>query len=177
MKNNAVKSDERTAKITGRAAAVTLILLWAALVIVGIYKTVKYGAGSTTEEILLFLGSLLVFLILKHRKESVDLPKDFFGRPPPTAPDGKDKRVRIKAYVVDSLLNGVLLAALNVGLNQLNRNFSFTTIDCGSVFLTILVNGAMDIAVISAVFMLINYIWGEHNIKKYNAMLAEEDEV
>jgi|GEM_PF-3299164 len=177
MKNNTVKSDERTAKNTGTAAVVTLVFLWVALLIAGIYKTVKYGAGSTTEEILLFLGSLLVFLVFKHRKDAVDLPKDFLGKPLPTAPGGADKRARIKAYIVDALINGAILAALNVTLNRINPNFRFTTIDCGSAFLTILINAATDILVLGTVFMLLNYFWGEHNIKKYNKLLEEEDEM
>ena len=176
MKNNAVKSDERTAKNTGTAAVITLVFLWAGLLVAGVYKTVKFGAGSTTEEILLFLGSLLVFLIFKHRKDTVDLPKDFLGKPLPTAPSGADKRARIKAYVVDALINGAILAALNVSLNRLNPNFSFTTIDCGSPILTILINAAVDIAVLGAVFMILNYAWGEHNIKKYNRLLEEDEQ-
>ena len=49
MKNKPVNSDERTAKNTGSAAVITLILMWVALVGIGIYKTVKYGAESTTQ--------------------------------------------------------------------------------------------------------------------------------
>ena len=175
MKNRNVNRDERTAKNTGTAAVITLALLWAALLIIGIIKTVKTGAGSTTEEILLFLGSLLAFLIFKHRKDDVDLPEDFFGKPLPTGLNGADKKVRIKAYVVDSLLNGGILAVLNVGLNRINENFSFTTIVFSTPLLTILINGILDLCVLAGVFMLINYLWGEHNIQKYNKMLEEEE--
>ena len=128
MKNKQVNSDERTNKNTGTAAVVSLLALWAALLGIGIYKTVKYGAGSTTEEILLFLGSLLVFLIFKHRKEDVDLPETFWGKPLPTGLQGEDKKVRIKAYIADSLLNGAILAALNITLNRINQSFNFTVI-------------------------------------------------
>ena len=174
MKNRNINSDERTAKNTGTAAVITLALLWVALLIIGVVKTVKTGAGSTTEEILLFLGSLLVFLIFKHRKDDVDLPESFLGKPLPTGLSGADKRARIKAYLVDSLINGGILAVLNVTLHRINANFSFTTIDFSTPFLTILLNGVLDLCVLGAVFMLINYVWGEHNIKKYNKLLEEE---
>ena len=176
MKNRNVNRDERTAKNTGTAAVITLALLWAALILIGFYKTFKFGAGSTTEEILLFLGSLLVFLIFKHRKEDVDLPESFLGKPLPTGLNGADKKARIKAYFVDSLINGGVLAVLNVGLNRINENFSFTTIGFSSPLLTILVNGALDLCVLTGVFFLINFLWGEHNIKKYNKLLDEEEE-
>ena len=175
MKNRAVNSDERTAKNTGTAAVITLALIWAALLATGIYKTVKYGAESTTEEILLFLGSLLVFLIFKHRKEDVDLPETFLGKPLPTEPGGAAKKERVKAYLVDSLINGAILTALNITLNRINQNFSFTTIALESPILTILINAVADLAVLGALFMLINYFWGEHNIKKYNKMLEDEE--
>lgn len=176
MKNRNINSDERTAKNTGTAAVITLALLWVALLIIGVVKTVKTGAGSTTEEILLFLGSLLVFLIFKHRKDDVDLPESFLGKPLPTGLGGADKRARIKAYLVDSLINGGILAVLNVTLHRINANFSFTTIDFSTPFLTILLNGVLDLCVLGAVFMLINYVWGEHNIKKYNKLLEDEEE-
>ena len=175
MKNKNVTSDERTAKNTGTAAVVTLALIWAALIIIGIYKTIKFGAESTTEEILIFLGSLLVFLIFKHRKDDVDLPESFLGKPLPTGLHGVDKKARIKSYIIDSLINGGILAVLNISLHEINPNFSFTTIDFSNTVLTILINGVMDLAVMSAVFMLINYIWGEHNIKKYNKLLEEDE--
>ena len=176
MKNKNVNSDERTAKNTGAAAVITLALVWVALIIIGIYKTVKFGAESTTEEILIFLGSLLVFLIFKHRKEDVDLPESFLGKPLPTGLRGEDKKLRIKSYIVDSLINGGILTVLNISLNKINPNFSFTTIDFSNSVLTILINGAIDLIVLSAVFMLINYIWGEHNIKKYNKLIEDDEE-
>ena len=173
MKNKNVNSDERTAKNTGTAAVITLALIWAALLIIGIYKTIKYGAESTTEEILIFLGSLLAFLVLKHRKDDVDLPESFLGKPLPTGLKGKDKKIRIKAYITDSLVNAAILGALNITLNRINRNFNFTTLELSNPVLTVAVNAVLDLAVLGAVFMVINYIWGEHNIKKYNKMLEE----
>ena len=174
MRNKPVNSDERTAKNTGSAAVITLILMWVALVGIGIYKTVKYGAESTTQEILLFLGSLLVFLLLQHRKDDVDLPETFLGKPLPTARGGKDKTIRIKAYIADSLINAAILTTLNITLNRINQNFNFTTIALSTPFLTILVNAVVDMAVLGAVFMVINYVWGEHNIKKYNDLIDED---
>ena len=175
MRNKNVNSDERTAKNTGTAAVITLALVWAALIIIGVYKTFKFGAESTTEEILLFLGSLLVFLIFKHRKDDVDLPESFFGKPLPTALHGEDKKARIRSYISDSLINGGILTVLNISLNRLNPNFSYTTIDFSDTVLTILINGALDLTVLRSVFMLINYIWGEHNIKKYNKLIEEDE--
>ena len=174
--NKRVNSDERPAKNTGTAAVIALAAVWVALLGIGIYKTVKYGAGSTTEEILIFLGSLLIFLIFKHRKDTVDLPKTFFGTPLPTGLHGKDKSVRVKAYIVDSLINAALLSALNITLNRINSNFNFTTIALSSPILTILFNAAIDLVVLGALFMAINYFWGEHNIKKYHALLEEDEE-
>ena len=175
MKNKNIKADERTAKNTGKAAVITLAVLWAALLIIGIYKTVKYGAESTTEEIILFMGSLLIFLIFKHRGDDVDLPETFSGKPLPTGLTGEDKKTRIKAYIADSFLNSVILAALNISLNRINPHFRFTTIALSSPILTILINAVVDLAVLGTVFMLINYLWGEHNVKKYNKMLEEDD--
>lgn len=173
MKHKAVNSDERTRKNTGTAAIITLALVWVALLGVGIYKTVKYGVESTTEEILIFLGSLLVFLILKHRKDDVDLPATFFGKPLPTGLKGKDKKVRVKAYIVDSLLNSLILTTLNITLNRINPAFNFTVIALNSPFLTILINAVVDLAVLFTVFMLLNYFWGEHNVKKFHKMMEE----
>lgn len=69
MKNrkNMVKTDERTLKNTGTAAVMTLAVIWLALFIIGAVKTVKYGAESITEEMAIFFGSVVLFLILKHR--------------------------------------------------------------------------------------------------------------
>lgn len=174
-KKSAVTSDERTMKNTGTAAVVTLALLWVALIVIGLIKGFKYGAESTTEEILILLGSLFVFLVLNHRKEDVDLPKTFFGRALPSGLDKKSKGERLKAYVYDSLGNAALLTAVNVGLNRLNPNFYYTTIPLESPWQQILLNIAADMAVMFAVFMIVNYFWGEHNIKKYNEMIENDE--
>ena len=169
-----VKTDERTIKNTGTAAVITLAVIWVALIIVGIVKTVKYGAESTTEEMLLFLGSLLLFMILKNKRDDVDLPETFSGKPLPDSLSKEDKKARLKAYVVDAFANGAILAALNVGLNRVNPNFAYTTIKFSSPVLSIVLNIVIDIAVLFALFMVINYFWGEHNIKKYNKMLEDD---
>ena len=173
MKHKTVTFDERTLKNTGTAAVITLALVWVALLGIGIYKSIKYGVESTTEEILIFLGSLLIFLILKHRKDDVDLPQTFFGKPLPTGLQGEDKKVRVKAYIVDSLLNSIILGTLNITLNRINPAFNFTIIALNSPFLTILINAVVDLAVLFTVFMLLNYIWGEHNVKKFHKMMEE----
>lgn len=176
-KKNIVTSDERTLKNTGTAAAVTLALLWLALIIIGIIKGFKYGAQSTTEEILLFLGSLFVFLIFNHRKDEVDLPKTFFGKPLPSGVSKEEKRARIKAYVFDSIGNALLLSILNVCLNRVNPDFIYTTINFGGKTENFIINLLIDFLIMFALFMLINYFWGEHNIKKYDKLLHSDDDV
>ena len=177
MKNrkNAVKTDERTIKNTGTAAVITLAVIWAALLIIGAVKTVKYGAESITEEMIFFLGSLVLFLILKHRGDDVDLPESFLGKPLPDSLSKEDKRARLKAYVIDSLINGAFLAALNVTLNRINPNFHYTFIPFSGAVLSVILNFVIDALVLFAVFMLVNYFWGEHNVKKYNKMMEEND--
>lgn len=178
MKNrkNMVKTDERTLKNTGTAAVITLALIWLALFIIGAVKTVKYGAESITEEMAIFFGSVVLFLILKHRGDDVDLPESFLGKQLPSSLSKEDKKARIKAYFIDSLINGAFLSALNVTLNRINPNFHYTVINFSGGAVNIILNFALDTLVTFSVFMLINYFWGEHNIKKFNKMMEENDE-
>lgn len=175
-RKNAVKTDERTIKNTGTAAVITLAVIWVALIIIGVVKTVKYGAESITEEMIIFLGSVLLFLIMKHRGDDVDLPESFLGKPLPDSLSGEDKAARLKAYAIDSLINGAFLASLNIILNRINRNFSYTFIPFSGGILSIVLNFVIDTLVMFAVFMLVNYLWGEHNVKKYNKMMEENEE-
>ena len=177
MKNrkNAVKTDERTLKNTGTAAVITLAVIWVALIVIGIVKTVKYGAGSITEEMIIFLGSIVLFLILKHKGDDVDLPESFTGKPLPDSLSREDKIARLKAYAVDSLINGAFLATLNITLNRINPEFYYTFIPFSGVILSVVLNFVIDTLVLFAVFMLVNYLWGEHNVKKYNKMMEEND--
>ncbi len=175
QRKNQVKTDERTIKNTGTAAVITLAVIWVSLIIIGIVKTVKYGAESITEEMIIFLGSMVLFLILKHRGDDVDLPESFSGKPLPASLSREDKLTRLKAYAVDSLINGAFLAALNVALNKINPNFHYTVIAFSGGILNSVLNFVIDTLVLFAVFMLVNYFWGEHNVKKYNKMMEEND--
>ncbi len=173
-KNSVVSTDERTRQKVGSAAAVTLFLLWIALIVIAGIKSFKYGIGSITEELLLFIGSMLVFVLFNHRKGDVDLPKTALGRSLPVDESGRSKR--IKAYLADSAIDAVLISVLNVGLSRINKYYSFTTIDFGSAAVTVVLNLVMDIIVVFAVFFALNYLWGEHNVKKYNQYLEEDDD-
>ncbi len=173
-KNSVVSTDERTRQKVGSAAAVTLLLLWIALIIIAAVKAFKYGIGSVTEELLLFLGSMLVFVICNHRKGDVDLPKTVLGRSLPVDEGGRSKR--IKAYLADSAVDAVLISVLNVGLSRINKYYSFTTFDFGSAAATVALNLVIDIVIVFTVFFALNYLWGEHNVKKYNKYLEEDDD-
>ena len=177
MKNKkSISSDERTKKNTGAAAAVTLAVVWAVLLVIGIVKGIKYGADVVPEELLIFLGSLLIFLLLNMRKNGPDLPKTFFGKPLPSENTPEAKKVRVKAYVADSVLNALLLSALNIALRLIEPDFKYTTLTLNSMVGTVAVNLALDFAVMFAVFMLLDYILGERSVKKYNQMLEDEGE-
>lgn len=174
-KRNNVASDERTRKETGKASAITLALIWVALIVICFVKTLIYGNENITEEVLVLVGSLLVFTIARHWNDDIDFPTDFLGRPLPSTLDKDDKKARIKAYAFDAFVSGAGLAILNVVLNRLNKNFDYIIIEFSGTALTIILNFLIETCVFFVIFMLMNYFSGEHNVKKYNKMMEEND--
>ena len=173
-KNNMVETDERTRQQTGNAAVITLILIWLALIIIAVIKGIKYGYSSITEEVLLFLGSLLIFVLFNHRKGDVDLPRTIRGKSLPIDMTKEGKRARFKSYILDSLFDAAVIAGVNVGLSRLNMAYDFTTIKFSTTASTIVYNLIIDFVSAFVVFLCFNYFLGEHNVKKYNKMLEDE---
>lgn len=172
-----ITSDERTKAQTSRAAMITLCIIWAGVLAYAIYKGIRFGIGSVTEELVILCGSVLVFLCAQFSRYDIDLPKSFSGRALPVGNDRRSVISRVLNYLAEGVIDSLIVSTINVMVIKFNPNYTLTkAITLSSESATLVANFMIDFALLFVIFAVICAITGERNVKKYIAQTKSEEE-
>ncbi len=183
MKNNNFEDfytyDERQKQISGKSSSIALIFALIAISAVGIYKAIAYGEGGL--EFLIVFATVCVKLISDRLLGNVEIPKGFYGRPLPIGKTKDDKLSRIKYYLLDGVITGIVFVLLDIvfiASSSAKDDIALTKQLFPSLGTTetVIVTAVISFIVMFAVSFAVDYIIGEIGVKRYNKMLSELDD-
>ena len=188
MKNRIPKSyrektvvDERQQLISLKACLAGFIFLLVCLVVATVYDIAKYGEPGW--EIWGIVGACVAVVIANRKLGNVEQPKDIFNRPLPTGKTKPERKKRIIAYALDSILFGSIFAGMEVLLFVGAEEEMFDMYIVESILPNL---GETGLIVATAVFtfatmflisFVCEYLVGEfYKVRRYNKMLSELDD-
>lgn len=163
--------DERQRKHISESLASGAFFGYFYTLFVIIFKFIRDKAFTNTYLEIILILILHIVLNLHHRKEKeYSLPKTITGRILPMGSSSEEKKSRFKNYVLDSLIISIILIPIDI-ITKGKLLF------ISQAFLSYIVSFFFRFVL----FLIINYIWGEYNIKRYNNyyydILDEEEEM
>ncbi|MBJ8349484.1 hypothetical protein [Streptococcus zalophi] len=161
--NNYPVIDERLKKSIGDVSTIIVVVTIIYLLVEAFYKYVTTkNILTTTWEIALLLLIVAIFLIgIKSNKE-MTLPTSFLGKQLPTSQSIEAKRNRIKAYLIESVVTSAVITGLTFFFEFIGIEVKLSLSEYIASFLGLMV-----------VYLILSYLLGEHNIKKYNKYMEE----
>lgn len=156
-------ADERESDVTkeGLAAGGAIAIVYCVVRI--IYLGLAKSRLAIAELILLFL-IVIVITVIEHQNKMYTIPT-YFGRKLNTSTDKKAKMSRILMYLGDACAFAATYTACDI-------IFDFTNKLTKSVVL----DAAIDFGITLVIAFALDYILGEHKVKKYNAYLKQLEE-
>lgn len=170
--------DERQQQINCRAMANAGIFLGLCICASMIYKMVT--ADSMGWEFFAILGACVVVIISCRVMGDVEQPKDIMNRPLPVSDSKQDRRARKINYAIQSglfALGFMVMDILLVGFGKSVVDYELATVFFSSLGkgMTIAVTAVIALVFSFVGSYIIDYLVGEHAVKKYNKMLAQLD--
>lgn len=155
------KMDERQRKHLSEALSASAVFGYFYVMITIIFKFIgtKNIKNVYTEIVLLCIMSVVINAYHTKKKE-YNLPKTFFGRILPIGNSKEDKRSRYGNYILDSLITTIIFLPINI--------ISRRTIAPLPLLSSEVLSYVADSLARFVMFFIINYSWGEYNIKRYN---------
>ncbi len=156
-------ADERESNVTkdGLAAGGAIAIVYCAVRI--IYLGLAKSRLAVAELILLFL-IVIVITAIEHQNKMYTVPT-YFGRRLNTGTDKKAKMSRILMYLGDACAFALTYMVADIF-------FEFTSKITNSVVL----DAVIDFGIMLVIMFSLDYILGEHKVKKYNAYLKQLEE-
>jgi len=153
--------DERDSKNIGEASLWTVFIV----VIYTLGKIIYYLNFSNVEDLGFLIWDVILFLIVMislfgiiYLKKSYDLPRTFFGKKLLTEQSKAARKERIlKAYFPEAFM---LAVAMTIG------SYFFSGFNNIGV-------GLLELMTYFIILSLINFAWGELNVRGYNKSLEE----
>lgn len=172
--------DERQRQITLKAVAWGFAFLILCLFAATVYQLA--ATGDAGWELFGIIGASAVILIARRVMGDVEQPLDYRNRPLPTGSSGADRQARSKSYAIESILFGLVWAAMDVLLIGFGSEAG-TEFDLTQMIFPALSRGATTAvtAVITFVTMfgisfVFDYLVGEAKVRRYNRMLEQLDQ-
>ena len=164
MKNNKIIVDERQQQIKLKAFSAMGIFLFLSTAVIGLYKLHK--TGSLTIEFWLLLLSYIILCFTEYYLGNIYPPQDEEGNFLPLTSSKEDFSIRnqyyfkrsIKFSIVFTILDTLIFNAMNIQLTS-----SFIT----DILISVLLG--------FCIAYILNLIFAEIHVKKYNALLKKMD--
>ncbi len=181
MKNNNNNNipDERQMQIRAKSTLITLVFVLLCLLAATIYRVVT--TDNIGWEFWVILGSLLVMLISGRVLGDVEAPKDIMNRPLPLGNSKKDKKARIKNYVLGSCVFALACAVMDIILITSGKD-DLTDMDLAEMIFpnlgrteTIIVTAVIAFVSMFIISFICDYLIDEHRVKRYNKLMAKLD--
>lgn len=177
MNNNGM--DERQQLINTRAVAAGGVFLFICVCVAMIWRI------ATSEELgwefWAVIGTSLVIFFTTRALGDVEVPKSLSDKPLPTGNSREDRTARKVDYALRSLLFAGFCTVADILLLSFGEEemadyelaeLLFPQLD---KTMTIVVTAVISFVIGFAISWLVEYLAGEHTVKRYNKMLAELD--
>lgn len=168
-KNNAFGNkilDERQKEAIGNAGVITTLITIFYLLIEITYKYVSTkDILSCNWEIVLLIIISAVFAVAIRKQKELNLPKSIFGRTLPTEKTKAAYKRRLLSYFLNSLCFAVGITVFTVIFSRLGVDEVYSIYFLGLEFAGVFIGS-----------FVLDYVWGEHQCKKYNQWLETIDE-
>lgn len=153
-------------KIIINAVFIAIILLTAAI---SIYKYIKYKeTANLTIEITLLIFTFLIYIIYILTAKKIFVPETLTGKPLPLSQDKTSKKLRIKSYIIKSLVFASAITIFDVLTRVLDKDYQ----DLLIFSLDNTKNKILSILILFLTSFIISIILegtiGELTIKKYD---------
>lgn len=156
MRDERIQNNEKQA--LANAAVVGMIVILVKIAYSVIKSTLSWETLKWDIE-LLFLMSITIAISL-YRLKNIDAPKSILGQVLSTDQTTGAKKQRVnKAYLPSSLLSAIIFTLLFIIFPSSPLNW--TSISTESVIYFI-------------IFILMNFFWYEHEVKRYNKIFSED---
>lgn len=166
------KMDERQKDLWSLSLSASAFIAYVYEIIVIIIKFMKTKSMESAYTDVALLAIMAVIITIYHIiKKEYDLPKTFTGKILPLSESKEDKRTRYKNYFLDSFSLSIVFLGIDI-----IRKDPILLFD--SVFQSKILSYGANTFLRIILFLLINYFWGEYNVKKYNEYydsLVDED--
>ena len=172
--------DERQIQITLKAMGWGGLFLGLCVVASMIYKIIVHEDGGW--EFWALLGTAFVIGFTRKRMGDVDQPLDLFNKPLPTGSSKKERLIRIKDYILQSLVFAAGYTVLDILLITFGKDettdlsIAQTLFPNVSMVTAVVITAVITFVSIFVISCIIEYLAGElYTIPRYNKMLAELD--
>ncbi|MDI9539925.1 MAG: hypothetical protein QM204_00410 [Bacillota bacterium] len=180
-KKNFVFLDERQSQIAQKASANGYLFLVIYLIAISIYKITT--GGDPIWEVVGIFGSAVVVIVSRRLMGDIEQPTDYLNRPLPTGNSRKERNIRLKNYIINSILFGLSFAVMDAVL-LIFGDIDFMEFELVKSMLPELNKGLIILLSAVMVFaggfiasMIFEYLIGEYyDVRRYNKMIAKLDE-
>lgn len=155
------KRDERQHWLLTESLAVAAFVAYFYGLFLFVLKLIK---TKDFNSVLVEFGLLMVMAVAMflHRmfSRSYDIPTTIGGKVLPTGKSKEDKKKRLFHYIKNAFTYSVLATIFHEAWRG-NKGF---LIQIGNSYWGIIIDGIVKFIM----FLIINYLWGEHNVNRYN---------
>lgn len=171
MMNTDSKRDEREHKLLTESLAAAGAIAYFYGIFVLIFKLIKTkDFSSVYVEFGLIMIMAITMFIHRTLTRNYDIPKTLSGKVLATGSTKEDKRARISYYTIDALKFSIFWTFFNY-IRKGPKGLLFKSLNS---YVGIFIDGALTFVV----FLTLNYLWYENNVKRYNAYCQSlEDEL
>lgn len=166
------KPDEREKQLLIGALAISgAIAILHGIFVMFLKLFFEKSLESAYTEITLVATMSIIIIIYNFKKKEYDIPKSIFGRTLPASSSKEDKRARNKNYLLDASILSLIFLGIDISRNNPVILFS-------SIFESKILSYGANFIFHLVFFLVLNYLWGEYNIRKYNSYydsLQDED--
>lgn len=156
------KMDERQKDLWSLSLSTSAFIAYVYEITVIVIKFARTKTMKSAYTDIGLLAIMAVIITLYHViKKEYDLPKTFTGKILPIGNSKKDKRTRYKNYFLDAFR----LSIIFLGIDLLRKE---PIILFASNFQSKVLSYGFNTFIRIVLFFLIDYFWGEYNVRKYN---------
>lgn len=174
MNKKVIFADERTNQHIGKVCVWTVLVTYVYLIVELVYKVlIKNQVEDCGWPIVLLLLISVILAVGNRKNVNAQLPRSFTGKALPLDPHGKDKRVRLFYYAIDSIIFALIMTVVYYLEEYFRNNPSANLAKFIQNFLPSMI---AEVIVVFLLSFLLEYLYREHVVKKYNASLKDDDE-
>lgn len=150
--------DEREKSVNTQALAAAGVA--GILFTLGTFFYRAFTDQNPLPDIITLCAMGLIYVIVSRKNHVYEMPKSFTGKTLDATLDKNGRVSRLKYYLLDSLTFAVAVSVIDLILSD--PKMKYLAVNFVSLFI---------------ISLVLDYLWTEHTVKKYNEYLASLDDV